>query len=66
MNNTSKSKSYWKKNIRYVLILLGIWFLVSYGAGILFKDEQKTFTDLLEITKFKNRKIEKRTTINKV
>ena len=33
------AKAYWKENIRYVLILLAIWFLVSYGAGILFKDE---------------------------
>ncbi|AXT20298.1 DUF4212 domain-containing protein [Flavobacteriaceae bacterium AU392] len=33
-----KAKAYWKENIRYVLILLGIWFLVSYGAGIIFKD----------------------------
>lgn len=27
---------YWRRNIRYVGVLLGIWFLVSYGAGILF------------------------------
>ena len=33
------AKAYWKENIRYVLILLAIWFLVSYGAGILIKDE---------------------------
>ena len=32
-------EGYWRKNIRYVLILLAIWFLVSYGAGILFADE---------------------------
>ncbi|TJY34106.1 DUF4212 domain-containing protein [Pontimicrobium aquaticum] len=32
------AKAYWKENIRYVIILLLIWFLVSYGAGILFKD----------------------------
>ena len=31
-------KSYWKFNIRYVLILLTIWALVSFGFGILFKD----------------------------
>ena len=31
-------KLYWKTNLRYLLILLGIWFLVSFGAGILFKD----------------------------
>ncbi|WNH09805.1 DUF4212 domain-containing protein [Thalassobellus suaedae] len=34
----NKAKVYWKENIRYLLILLAIWFLVSYGAGILFKD----------------------------
>lgn len=32
------AKKYWRENIKYVLILLSIWFLVSYGAGILFKD----------------------------
>ena len=32
------AKAYWKENIRYLLVLLLIWFLVSYGAGILFKD----------------------------
>jgi len=29
---------YWKKNLRYLLILLSIWFAVSYGCGILFAD----------------------------
>lgn len=33
-----KATAYWKENLRYLLILLTIWFLVSYGAGILFKD----------------------------
>jgi putative solute:sodium symporter small subunit len=31
-----KAKRYWKENLSYLMILLGIWFLVSYGAGILF------------------------------
>ncbi|MFP4091083.1 MAG: DUF4212 domain-containing protein [Cyclobacteriaceae bacterium] len=31
-------KNYWRKNLQYLLILLSIWFLVSYGAGILFAD----------------------------
>lgn len=31
-------QQYWKENIRYVLILLGIWFLVSYGFGIFMVD----------------------------
>jgi len=33
-----KASAYWKENVRYLIILLTIWFLVSYGAGILFKD----------------------------
>lgn len=35
---TKKSKAYWKENLRYLFILLSIWFGVSFGAGILFKD----------------------------
>ena len=31
-------KSYWRYNLRYLLILLLIWFIVSYGCGILFAD----------------------------
>lgn len=34
----NKATAYWKENIRYLIILLSIWFLVSYGAGILFKE----------------------------
>ena len=37
------AKAYWKENIKYVSILLAIWALVSYGAGILFKDELNEF-----------------------
>ncbi len=33
-----KAKAYWKENVKYLSILLIIWFAVSYGAGILFKD----------------------------
>ena len=38
---TDKQKNataYWKENLKYLVILLSIWFIVSYGAGILFKD----------------------------
>ena len=31
-------EAYWKENIRYVLILLTVWFSVSYLAGIVFAD----------------------------
>lgn len=33
-----KATAYWKENLRYLLILLSIWFAVSYGAGIILKD----------------------------
>jgi len=32
------ARKYWRKNLQYLAILLIIWFLVSFGAGILFKD----------------------------
>ena len=33
-----KATAYWKENVKYLSILLAIWFIVSYGCGILFKD----------------------------
>lgn len=42
MKNSENAKAYWKANIKYVLILLSIWFAVSYGAGILFKEQLNT------------------------
>jgi putative solute:sodium symporter small subunit len=42
MKVTANAKAYWRDNIKYVLILLAIWFVVSYGAGILFKDQLNT------------------------
>ena len=38
MNLDNKSKAYWKENLKYLSILLTIWFLVSYAAGIIFAD----------------------------
>ena len=32
------AKGYWAATIRLTLSLLAIWFVVSYGAGILFRD----------------------------
>ncbi len=31
--------AYWRRNLTYVTTLLAIWFLVSYGAGILFVEQ---------------------------
>ena len=39
----SKSKAYWKENIRYLYILLAVWFLVSFVAGIMLKDVLNDF-----------------------
>lgn len=35
---SNPARAYWRTNIRYVLVLLAIWFAVSYGCGILFVD----------------------------
>lgn len=44
MENQKKATAYWKENILYVFVLLSIWFLVSYGAGIIFKDFLDNFS----------------------
>jgi len=36
-------QAYWKENLRYLLILLLIWFAVSFGAGILFVEPFNEF-----------------------
>jgi len=40
--STNPLKKYWKTNLRYLAILLSIWFVVSYGFGILFVEELNT------------------------
>jgi len=37
--NKIKSEAYWKKNLKYLVILLSIWFSVSFGFGIILVDE---------------------------
>ena len=34
-----RRRRYWIRNLRYVGILLTIWFIVSYGFGILFVEQ---------------------------
>ncbi len=38
MPGESYKKKYWKKNLQYLTVLLGIWFVVSYGFSILLVD----------------------------
>ncbi|MBU3058927.1 MULTISPECIES: DUF4212 domain-containing protein [Pseudomonas] len=33
------AKAYWKENLRLMLTLLVIWFVVSFGCGILFVEQ---------------------------
>jgi len=44
-----RNKEYWNSNLKIVSILLVIWFLVSFGFGILFSD----FLDQIKIGGFK-------------
>ena len=39
----SRMNAYWKENIRIVLSLLSVWFLVSFGMSILFVDYLDNF-----------------------
>lgn len=39
MENNKTMQQYWKKNISYVLILMAVWFTVSYGFGILLVEQ---------------------------
>ena len=34
-----RRRDYWRENLRIMAWLLAVWFLVSYGCGILFVDE---------------------------
>ncbi len=38
MSDKNFKTEYWKKNIKYLTILLSIWFIVSYGFSIIFVD----------------------------
>ncbi len=36
--NQASRDAYWRRNLRILAILLSVWFLVSFGCGILFVD----------------------------
>jgi putative solute:sodium symporter small subunit len=35
---SARHAEYWRRNVRYVGGLLAVWFLVSYGFGVVFAD----------------------------
>ncbi len=41
--NEQKAKQYWRSNVKYMVILLSVWAIVSYGCGILFVEELNQF-----------------------
>ena len=43
MSQERDLQAYWSENIKYVLVLLTIWFSVSYLAGIVFADALDKF-----------------------
>ena len=47
MENESKQKqrrkAYWQANLRILAILMTIWFIVSFGCGILFVEPLNQF-----------------------
>jgi putative solute:sodium symporter small subunit len=42
-SDSAREQAYWRRNVRYVGILLGVWFAVSFGAGILFVERLDAF-----------------------
>ena len=46
MTTTNKldAKGYWKAMIRLTICLLVVWFLASFGAGILFREALDNFS----------------------
>ena len=39
MAGANHRKAYWRRNLTYVGALLAVWFLVSYGFGILLVEQ---------------------------
>ena len=37
-------RDYWRKNLRLMAVLLSIWALVSFGAGIIFVEPLNNFS----------------------
>jgi len=41
--NTNAAKQYWHRNLQIIFSDLIIWFVVSFGCGIIFVDELNQF-----------------------
>ncbi len=43
LDSNATAVAYWKENVRILLSLLAVWFVASFGCGILFVDELDKF-----------------------
>ena len=43
MHKKLNARSYWRTNLKYLSVLLSIWFFVSFGCGILFVEYLNQF-----------------------
>ncbi|MFP8965867.1 DUF4212 domain-containing protein [Pokkaliibacter sp. CJK22405] len=41
-NDKNNARAYWKENVRIILTYLVIWFLASFGCGIIFVEPLNT------------------------
>lgn len=39
MQTSERNRAYWRKNLQYLAILLGIWFITSYLCSIVFVEQ---------------------------
>lgn len=39
-----RARDYWRRNLRLVAVLLAVWALVSFGAGILWAEQLNRWT----------------------
>lgn len=45
----SRAHSYWRANVRLITVLLSIWFVVSYGFGILFVEQMNALGSVFQV-----------------
>jgi len=41
---TADARAYWRENIRILVVLLSVWFTVSFGLGILLVEPLNVFS----------------------
>ncbi|MEB3736032.1 DUF4212 domain-containing protein [Halopseudomonas pachastrellae] len=44
MSKEEAARGYWRENLKLMMMLLVVWFVVSFGAGVLFVDQLNAIT----------------------